>query len=75
MAKVRARGAAQRRGRDLHQQPVATVRYIARITDTTKCSPLFVDALAWLLASLPGRADPRGDAGMAWRSVRRRWRR
>jgi len=32
-------------------QPVASIRYQARVTDTTKFSPLFVDALAWLLAS------------------------
>ena len=29
----------------------ASLRYVARITDTTVFSPLFVDALAWLLAS------------------------
>ncbi len=32
-------------------QEDAVARYIARVTDTTKFSPLFVDALAWLLAS------------------------
>lgn len=46
-------------------EPVATVRYIARITDTTKFSPLFVDALAWLLASYLAGPILKGDAGMA----------
>ena len=46
-------------------EPMATVRYIARITDTTKFSPLFVDALAWLLASYLAGPILKGDAGMA----------
>jgi hypothetical protein len=42
----------------------ATLRYSARITDTTKFSPLFVDALAWLLASYMAGPILKGDAGM-----------
>jgi len=43
----------------------ATVRYIARVTDTTKFSPLFVDALAWLLASYLAGPVLKGDTGAA----------
>ena len=43
----------------------AVVRYIARVTDTTKFSPLFVDALAWLLASYLAGPVIKGDQGMA----------
>jgi hypothetical protein len=35
----------------LTNQPNATVRYTGYVTDTTKFSPLFADALSWLLAS------------------------
>ena len=35
----------------LTNQEDASLRFVARVTDTTKFSPLFVDALAWLLAS------------------------
>ena len=45
-------------------QPSATLRYIARVTDTTKFSPLFVDALAWLLASYLAGPILKGDAGV-----------
>lgn len=31
--------------------PEATLRYLFKITDTTKFSPLFVNAVSWLLAS------------------------
>lgn len=43
----------------------ATVRYIARVTDPTKYSPLFVDALGWLLASHLAGPIIKGDAGAA----------
>lgn len=43
----------------------ATLRYNERITDTTKFSPLFTDALAWLLASHMAGPILKGDVGMA----------
>lgn len=43
----------------------ATLRYIARVTDTSKFSPLFVDSLAWLLASHMAGPILKGDAGRA----------
>lgn len=43
----------------------ASLRYIARVVDTTKFSPLFVDALAWLLASYLAGPVIKGDAGAA----------
>ncbi|MFZ2972236.1 MAG: hypothetical protein WA049_06320 [Ferribacterium limneticum] len=43
----------------------ATVRYVARVTDTTKFSPLFADALAWLLASHMAGPLIKGTAGQA----------
>jgi hypothetical protein len=42
----------------------ASVRYIARVTDTTKYSPMFVDALAMLLASHLAGPVVKGDAGV-----------
>lgn len=49
----------------LTNQDDATLRYIARTTDTAKFSPLFVDALAWLLASYIAGPVLKGDAGAA----------
>lgn len=43
----------------------ATVRYTAKVTDTTKFPPLFVDTLAWLLASHLAGPVIKGDAGTA----------
>ena len=43
----------------------ATARYVARVTDTTKFSPLFADALAWLLASHIAGPLIKGTAGQA----------
>lgn len=43
----------------------ATAMFIARVTDTTKFSPLFIDALAWLLASHIAGPVLKGDAGVA----------
>ena len=43
----------------------ATVRYVARVADTTKFSPLFADALAWLLASHIAGPLIKGAAGQA----------
>jgi hypothetical protein len=42
----------------------ATIKYIAHVTDTSKFSPLFVDALAWLLASHMAGPILKGDVGM-----------
>lgn len=41
----------------------ATVRYIAHATDTSRFPPLFVDALAWLLASHLAGPMLKGDSG------------
>lgn len=41
----------------------ATLRYVARITDTTKFPPLFVDALGWLLAAYLAGPVIKGDTG------------
>lgn len=49
----------------LTNQQGASVRFIARVTDTTTFSPLFVDALAWLLASYLAGPVIKGDAGVA----------
>ncbi len=43
----------------------AIARYTALIDDTTKFSPLFVDALSWLLASYLAGPVIKGDAGVA----------
>lgn len=43
----------------------ATLKYITHVTDTTKFSPLFIDALAWLLASHMAGPILKGDVGMA----------
>lgn len=49
----------------LTNQEKANVRYIARATDTSKYSPLFIDALGWLLASHLAGPIIKGDAGAA----------
>jgi hypothetical protein len=49
----------------LTNQPDACLRYIARVEDTTVFSPLFMDALAWLLASYLAGTVLKGDAGAA----------
>jgi hypothetical protein len=49
----------------LTNQEKATARYVARVTDTTRFNPLFVDALAWLLASYLAGPVIKGDAGAA----------
>lgn len=49
----------------LTDQEGASLRYVARVTDTTVFSPLFVDALAWLLASYLAGPVLKGDAGAA----------
>lgn len=43
----------------------ASLMYTLRVTDTTKFSPLFVDALGWLLASYVAGPLIKGDAGKA----------
>ena len=49
----------------LTNQEDASLRFVARVTDTIKFSPLFVDALAWLLASYLAGPVLKGDAGAA----------
>ena len=49
----------------LTNQEGASLRYVAHVTDTTGFSPLFVDALAWLLASYLAGPVLKGDAGAA----------
>lgn len=49
----------------LANQEDASLRFVARVTDTTTFSPLFVDALAWLLASYLAGPVLKGDAGAA----------
>lgn len=46
-------------------QPAALLRYVARVTDTTKFSPLFVDCLSWSLASMLAGPIVKGEAGQA----------
>ena len=41
----------------------ATALYTAKVTDTSKFPPLFVDALGWLLASHVAGPLLKGDAG------------
>lgn len=41
----------------------ATLKYTARVEDTTRFSPLFVDSLAWLLASYLAGPVIKGDVG------------
>lgn len=53
----------------LTNQKDASLRFVARVTDTTKFSPLFVDALAWLLASYLAGPVLKGDAGAAMSKV------
>jgi hypothetical protein len=48
----------------LTNQPAATLIYQARVADSTKFSPLFIDTLAWLLASYLAGPILKGDAGM-----------
>jgi hypothetical protein len=49
----------------LTNQQAANLRYIARVTDTTAFSPLFVNALSWLLAAHLAGPVIKGDAGAA----------
>ena len=49
----------------LTDQEDALLRYQARITDTTKYSPLFITALSWHLASYLAGPVIKGDAGQA----------
>lgn len=46
-------------------QPTAILRYTARVTDTTKFSPLFITTLSWYLASMLAGPLLKGDAGRA----------
>lgn len=47
----------------LTNQDQASARYIARITDPTKYSPMFVEHVSWLLASHVAGPLIKGDAG------------
>ena len=49
----------------LTNQEDASLRYVAHVTDTTTFSPLFIDALAWLLAAYLAGPLIKGDAGAA----------
>jgi hypothetical protein len=42
----------------------AILRYTQKITDTSQFSPLFVDALGWLLASMLAGPVVKGDSGV-----------
>jgi hypothetical protein len=53
----------------LTNQENALIRYVGRITDTSKFSAKFVDALAWLLASHLAGPVIKGDAGMKMSQV------
>jgi hypothetical protein len=46
-------------------QPLAVLRYVARVTDTTRFSPLFVKCLARALAALLAGPVIKGDAGIS----------
>jgi hypothetical protein len=47
----------------LTNEAQATLRYVAKARDTANFPPLFVDALAWLLASYLAGATIKGDKG------------
>lgn len=49
----------------LTDQEAAALDYVEAVTDSTRFSPLFVDALAWLLASYLAGPVLKGDAGAA----------
>lgn len=49
----------------LSNQSTAVARYIVRVTDSAKFSPLFVEALSWLLASYLAGPVIKGDTGAA----------
>lgn len=49
----------------LTNQAGAVLRYTAQVTDTTKFSPLFTEALGWLLASKLAGPVLKGDVGMS----------
>jgi len=48
----------------LTNQPEAELRYTVKVTDTTKFSAQFVDALGWRLASMLAGPILKGDAGI-----------
>jgi len=49
----------------LTNQYQATARFVLRITDTTRFSPLFIDTLSWYLASMLAGPLIKGDVGAA----------
>lgn len=51
----------------LTDEPLATIKYVSRVKDPQKYSPMFIDALAWLLASYIAGPMIKGSegAGMA----------
>jgi len=46
-------------------QQGAMMRYTAKVTDTTKFTPLFVNTLSWMLASMLAGPVIKGDVGAA----------
>lgn len=53
----------------LTNQPNATVRYIGAVSNSDLFPPLFVDALAWLLAAYLAGPVIKGDAGAAMAKI------
>lgn len=48
----------------LTNQADAVARYTVRVIDSSRYPPLFVDALAWLLASMLAKTVVKGEAGI-----------
>lgn len=53
--------------------PLATARYIESVTDTTRYSPLFVNALSYLLASYLAGVVVKGSEGTAMAREMYKW--
>ncbi len=53
----------------LTDEQYATIKYTSRVDDPQKYSPLFVDALSWLLASYIAGPVLKGDAGAAMAKI------
>jgi len=49
----------------LTNTPNATIRYVAQVSDPARYTPLFVEALAWLLASYVAGPLIKGETGAA----------
>lgn len=48
----------------LTNAPEAVARYTVRVVDPNRYSPLFIDALAWMLASMLAKTLVKGEAGI-----------